>query len=127
MSSVQSFIKQQNIIYGAVPNSDNTVYLNTFTQTAATVPAVGSFAPVAVTFSDVSAGVTPIFRDMGEVIVSANRTFRRVQQLTNLSSTYGVGGDPSTTLAETDYRTFYAEMSMINGQGIMNGLYQIRG
>ena len=127
MSSVQSFIKQQNIIYGAVPNTDNTVWLNTFTADSATLPAVGRFAATAVSFTDVSAGVTPIFRDMGEVLVSAGRTFRRVQVLTNLSSTYGVGGQPSTTLAASSYRTYYAEMSMINGQGIMNGLYQIRG
>ena len=127
MSSVQSYIKQQNIIYGALPNTDNTVYLNTFTADSATLPTVGHFAATAVAFTDASAGVTPIFRDMGQVIVSASRTFRRVQVLTSLSTTYGVAGEPSATLAETDYRTYYAEMSMINGQGIMNGLYQIRG
>jgi hypothetical protein len=64
---------------------------------------------------------------MGEVIVSAGRTFRRVQMLSNLPVTYGVDGEPSATLAQTDYRTYWAEMSMINGQGIMNGLFQIRG
>ena len=128
MSSVQSYIKQQNIIYGAIPNADNAVVLNTFTATSATVPAVGSFATVSVPFTDVSAGVTPIFRDMGEVIVSNNRTFRRVQVLTNLPATYGVSGDADTgSLTESQYRTYYAEVSMINGKGIMNALYKIQG
>lgn len=128
MSSVQSYIKQQNIIYGALPNAGNAVWLNTFTQTAATVPAVGNFTPVSITTAvDGSASVTPIFRDMGEVIVSAGRTFRRVQQLTNLPATYGVGGLPAVAPLVNGYQTYFAEMSMINGQGIMNGLYQIRG
>jgi hypothetical protein len=47
--------------------------------------------------------------------------------LTNLPATYGVGGAPSTAPLVADYRTYFAEMSMINGHGIMNGLYQIRG
>ena len=123
MSSVQSYIKQQNIIYGAI-NGDVTLY--EFTADSATTPAVGRFESDTVEVS--SAGtITPIFRDMGEVIVSAGRTFRRVQMLTNLSSTYGVGGSPSATLAETDYRTYYAEVSMINGKGVMSNLYQMRG
>ncbi len=123
MSSVQSFIKQQNIIYGSA-NPQVTLY--TFTADAATVPAVGSFAAVSV-LMDISGTVTPIFRDMGEVIVSDARTFRRIQMLTNSPATYGVAGQPSTTLAETDYRTYFAEMSMINGQGVISNLYQIRG
>jgi len=86
MSSVQSYIKQQNIIYGALSPH---VELYTFTQTAATVPAVGTFTRVAVTV-DSSENITPIFRDMGEVIVNAEgRTFRRVQMLTNSPAAYG--------------------------------------
>jgi hypothetical protein len=123
MSSVQSFIKQQNIIYGAIAPSVN---LYTFTQTAATVPAVGTFTAGLVTV-DSSSNITPIFRDMGEVIVSANRTFRRVQMLTNLSTTYGVGGSPAVAPAVDGYRTYFAEVSMINGQGVMSNLYQMRG
>jgi hypothetical protein len=123
MSSVHSYIKQQNIIYGSpVAN----VALYNFTATAATVPAVGSFVLTTVAV-DSSAVTTPIFRDMGEVIVSAGRTFRRVQQLTNLSTTYGVAGDADTGLTESQYRTYYAEMSMINGKGVISNLYKIQG
>lgn len=128
MSSVHSYIKQQNIIYGALPNAEGFIRLNQFTAASATQPTVGTFASVALpAYSLDASGVSPIFRDMGEVIVSAGRTFRRVQVLSNLPVTYGVGGEPSATLAETDYRTYWAEMSMINGQGIINGLFQIRG
>ena len=124
MSSVQSYIKQQNIIYGSA-NPQVTLY--TFVQTAATVPAVGNFTAVSVPM-DISGTVSPIFRDMGEVIVSAGRTFRRVQQLTNLSTTYGVGGDADTgSLTESQYRTFFAEMSMINGKGVISNLFKIQG
>jgi hypothetical protein len=128
MSSVHSYIKQQNIIYGSVPGPAGFINLNQFTAASATQPTVGSFSVVALpAYTDASAGISPIFRDMGEVIVSAGRTFRRVQMLSNLPVTYGVDGEPSATLAQTDYRTYWAEMSMINGQGIMNGLFQIRG
>jgi hypothetical protein len=128
MSSVHSYIKQQNIIYGAIPNTEGFIRLNQFTAASATQPTVGSFTSVALpAYTNDASGVTPIFRDMGEVIVSAGRTFRRVQMLTNLPVTYGVDGAPSATLAQTDYRTYWAEMSMINGQGVINGLYQIRG
>jgi hypothetical protein len=113
MSSVQSYIKQQNIIYGA-PSSP--VSLFTFDQDSATVPAVGTFNTVSVT----SAG--SIFRDMGEVIVSDARTFRRVQMITNSDATYGVMGAPANL-----YQTYWAEMSMINGQGPISSLFQIRG
>jgi hypothetical protein len=123
MSSVQSYIKQQNIIYGAV---GPTVRLYNFTAASATTPAVGTFAATNVAV-DSSSGITPIFRDMGEVIVSSGRTFRRVQQLTELPATYGVTGDADTGLTESQYRTYYAEVSMINGKGVMSNLYKIQG
>ena len=123
MSSVQSFIKQQNIIYGS---ANPQVLLYTFSQTTATVPAVGTFTAVSVPM-DISGAVTPIFRDMGEVIVSDARTFRRVQMLTSSAATYGVAGAPSTAPLVADYRTYFAEMSMINGKGVISNLYQIRG
>ena len=124
MSSVQSYIKQQNIIYGS---ANNQVTLYTFSQTAATVPDVGTFTSVAVPM-DISGTVTPIFRDMGEVIVNAEgRTFRRVQMLTNSPATYGVQGEPAVAPAVDGYRTYFAEVSMINGKGVMSNLYQMRG
>jgi hypothetical protein len=126
MSSVQSYIKQQNILYGALPVSGGAVHLNTFTPDASTNPnsVVGSFSDAAITFTDTSANITPIFRDMGQVIVSANRTFRRVQLLTNIPATFGVGG---VSTGNGPYRTYWHEVSLYNGQGVVNSLFQVRG
>ena len=130
MSSVQSHIKQQNIVYGALAVS-NSVTLNSFTRNPfyASDPnsTAGTFATVSVATANVVGGLTPIFRDMGEVIVSANRTFRRVQALSNLPATFGVGGSPSSDAVVSDYRTYWYEVSLLDGQGAINALFQVRG
>ena len=87
----------------------------------------GTFATKSITIANVAAGLTPIFRDMGEVIVSANRTFRRVQALSNLPATFGVGGAPSSNAVVSDYRTYWYEVSLLDGQGAINALFQVRG
>jgi hypothetical protein len=131
MSSVQSHIKQQRIVYGAL-NVSGGVKLNMFTR----VPfdpsnpnsTSGTFAATtAFTVTDTSAGLTPIFRDMGEVIRSAGRTFRRVQMLTQSPATFGVQGVPSTNADVSDYRTYWYEVSLIDGQGPINSLFQVQG
>ena len=131
MSSVQSYIKQQNIMYGALPDASGFVTLNSFTRNPfyASDPnsTSGTFATTTITIANVVAGLTPIFRDMGEVIVSANRTFRRVQMLTAIPATFGVSGSPSSNAVVSDYRTYWYEVSLLNGQGVMNSLFQIRG
>jgi len=130
MSSVQSHIKQQNIVYGALAVS-NSVTLNTFTRNPfyASDPnsTSGHFTVATVTTANDASGLTPIFRDMGEVIVSANRTFRRVQALSNLPATFGVGGAPSSNAVVSDYRTYWYEVSLLDGQGAINALFQVRG
>lgn len=134
MSSIGNYIKQQNIIYGALPDSTtNVVTLNRF-ERAPWDPSnpnstSGNFlSTVNVSCSNTALGLTPIFRDMGEVIRSAGRTFRRVQQLTNIPSTFGVAGAPSTTAYVDDYRTYWYEVSMImGGAGGVGALFQIRG
>ena len=132
MSSVQSYIKQQNIIYGALPDSNGDIYLNNFTR-APWDPSnpnstSGNFqTSTVITVTNTSTGVTPIFRDMGEVIRSAGRTFRRVQMLTQSSATFGVAGSPSSGAVENDYRTYWYEVSLLDGQGVIGPLFQIRG
>jgi hypothetical protein len=132
MSSVQSYIKQQNIIYGALPNGQGTITLNNFTR-APFDPSnpnstSGNFEDTAIiTVNNTATGLTPIFRDMGEVIRSAGRTFRRVQQLTAIPTTFGVGGVPSTGAVENDYRTHWYEVSLIDGVQTIGPLFQIRG
>jgi hypothetical protein len=128
MSSVQSYIKQQNILYGALPGvGAGPVNLNTFTPDFSANPnsVVGQFTSVQVPANAVVNGsFTGIFRDMGQVIVSANRTFRRVQMLTNLPVTFGVGG---VSTGVGPYRTYWYEVSLYDGQDIANSLFQIRG
>lgn len=133
MSSVQSYIKQQNIIYGALPATNgSSITLNNFTRSpydpSNPNSTAGNFeTSTSITVDNTATGLTPIFRDMGEVIRSASRTFRRVQQLSQISSTFGVSGSPSTGAVENDYRTYWYEVSLLDGQGAIGPLFQIRG
>ena len=71
------------------------------------------------TISSIGAG--GYFRDMGKTVVSASRTFRKVQLLVNAVSTSGVGG-PLTATADArnvDYLTGYIEVA--GGPGL-NGV-----
>lgn len=53
-----------------------------------------------------------LLRDMGKTVVSASRTFRKVQLVTNAVSTGGVGGQAGTVApAGPDYLTGYIELS----------------
>jgi len=72
------------------------------------------------TISTIGAG--GYFRDMGKTIVSANRTFRKVQLLVNTVSTSGVGGPVTATgqSANVDFLTGYIEVAngpAFNGNG----------
>jgi len=132
MSSIQNYIKQQNIVYGALPNASGDILLNTFTRSpfdpSNPNSTSGNFVGQAtITVTNVAAGLTPIFRDMGEVIRSAGRTFRRVQQLVSSPSTFGVTGAPSAGAVVSDYKTYWYEVSLLDGQGVMGPLFQIRG
>jgi len=80
---------------------------------------VGSFA--AGTTTTVPGGTSTLFgagrlvRDMGKTVVSAGRTFRKIQAVlpvnNALGSTFGVTGNPALTYATGDagYATYYVE------------------
>jgi hypothetical protein len=69
------------------------------------------------TISTIAAG--GLLRDMGKTIVSAGRTFRKVQLMTSTVSTGGVTGAAGvTTNPNVDYLTGYIELgSGFNGTG----------
>jgi len=54
-----------------------------------------------------------VLRDMGKTVVSASRTFRKVQLLTSSVSTAGVAGQAGTN-PDVDYLTGYIELSSGN-------------
>jgi hypothetical protein len=58
----------------------------------------------------VAAAGVGLLKDMGKTIISANRTFRKIQLVANgagSSSTFGVAGDVTTS---ADYLTGYIEL-----------------
>ena len=69
------------------------------------------------TISAVAAG--GLLRDMGKTVVSAGRTFRKIQLMTSTVSTGGVtGAAGATTNPNVDYLTAYIELgSGFNGTG----------
>lgn len=77
---------------------------------------VGSFASAGA--SDLPGGLSTLFgagrlaRDMGKTVVSAGRTFKKIQAVLpttdNSSPTFGVGGGAATT-TNPGYATFFVE------------------
>ena len=61
-----------------------------------------------------SIGQGGLLRDMGRTVVSAGRTFRKVQLLTSTISTAGVSGGANTSPIE-DFLTGYIEMGFGSG------------
>ena len=55
----------------------------------------------------ISTAGTALFKDMGKTVVSAGRTFRKVQLVTSTVSTFGVGGSQGI---DADYLTGYIEL-----------------
>lgn len=51
-----------------------------------------------------------LLKDMGKTVVSASRTFRKVQLAVSSVSTFGVGGNAGTTAPATDFLTGYIEL-----------------
>lgn len=152
MSSVQSYIKQQNILYAPMPGI-STVCLNYFVRNpyAASDPGstVGTFYQSTIPVLYAAPGgcsSISVFRDMGQPIVSAGRTFRRIQQLVpappapltadgndatssqaTQPNTFGVVGAPSTNAVVSDYNTWYYENSILSGGTYFtNQLYRIQ-
>lgn len=66
-------------------------------------------------YSTLVASAGALLKDMGKTIVSANRTFRKIQLVVNNSpSTFGVGGAQGGPLAN-EYFTGYIEMGFEGG------------
>ncbi len=54
-----------------------------------------------------------LLKDMGKTLVSAQRTFRKVQMVVSTTSTFGVGGNSGTAAAAgQDYFTGYIELGL---------------
>ena len=120
MSSVQNYIKQQNILYAPVQLSAgadislNVYNLSTDNFTQVNVP-LGTGSNVFV------------FRDMGDIKRSAGRQFRKVQLLLpGNPSTFGVVGSSTNTSSVNTYNTYWYENSIEYGNAWTNGLYRIQ-
>lgn len=132
MSSVMTkSFKQTNALYVPLANCANSVLQYTPGSGAGGSYLNGTFGPAAwaagqsgaskytSTISTIGAG--GYFRDMGKTVVSANRTFRKVQLLVNAVSTSGVGGPVTATgvSQNVDFLTGYIEVA--SGPGL-NGV-----
>ena len=83
----------------------------------------GSFSQAAWALGTGSVGASPytssisaigkggLLRDMGRTVVSANRTFRKIQLVCSTVSTGGVGGPAAGGAANVDFLTGYIELS----------------
>lgn len=83
--------------------------------TGASTFSVAAWASTGAYVASISSVGAGVLRDMGKTVVSANRTFRKVQLNAALPSTFGVGGNVSTNPVE-DYLTGYIELGF-NGAG----------
>ena len=89
---------------------------------ATTAPwAAGGTTPSRYTSTISTIGAGGILRDEGKTVVSANRTFRKVQLITNAVSTGGVGGAAAGTTPNSDYLTGYIEIAS-GANGIPGGV-----
>lgn len=64
--------------------------------------------------SSIGAGT---LKDMGKTVVSASRTFRKIQLVVSSLSTFGVGGAAGTSYPQTDFYTGYIELGL-EGYGV---------
>lgn len=139
MSSVQTRgYKQTNSLYVPLGNCTNVLGWTPANPSGSGGSfAVGTFGPATwaptgsvpskwtSTISTIGAG--GFFRDMGKTIVSASRTFRKVQLLINSTtvvSTSGVAGAAPGTNPNCDYLTGYIEVSgspAFGNGGVANG------
>jgi hypothetical protein len=123
MSSVQSYIKQQNILYGAALVATD-ISLNFYNITN------DSFTPVNVNLSnaDAAGSQLSVFRDMGDARRSAGRIFRKVQLLSPSSpSTFGVVGSSTSASPANTYNTYWYENSIpYFGNSFTNALFRIQ-
>jgi hypothetical protein len=123
MSSVQSYIKQQNILYGAALGATD-ISLNYYDS------ATDTFTPVNVTLSIAGApgSQLSVFRDMGDVKRVNGRLYRKVQLLSPLASTtFGVVGSSTSAPPANTYNTYWYENSIpYFGNPYTNALFRIQ-
>ena len=58
----------------------------------------------------ISSAGAGLLKDMGKTVVSASRTFRKVQLVVSSVSTFGVGGNAGTSYPQSDFYTGYIEL-----------------
>lgn len=95
----------------ATPGSGGSYVVGAFTPA---VWAANGSAPSKQTSTISTVGAGGVFRDMGKTVVSAGRTFRKVQLLVNVAatvSTGGVAGPAAGAAANVDFLTGYIELN----------------
>ncbi len=65
----------------------------------------------------ISSAGAGLLKDMGKTVVSASRTFRKVQLVVSSVSTFGVGGNAGTAYPQSDFYTGYLELGL-EGYGV---------
>jgi hypothetical protein len=130
MSSTQRRLKQSpngyfiplgSLVNGSVINSytggsgaGGSAVAGSFAQATWASTGTTLVGAVLSTISSVAAG--GVLRDMGKTVVSAGRSFRKIQLLCSTVSTGGVNGPALGTSPNVDYLTGYIELaSGLNG------------
>lgn len=72
--------------------------------------ALGGVPGIPAVQSSIRVAGTALLKDMGKTVVSASRTFRKVQLVVSTASTFGVGGNASSSWPQQDYYTGYIEL-----------------
>lgn len=94
--------------YIAVGDCRNKVFAYNATAGTSTF-SIATWSALGPVSSLISTAGGAVFRDMGKTVVSATRTFRKVQLVVSSPTTFGVAGNVSTTPNE-DYLSGYIEL-----------------
>ena len=116
MTSVGSRTRQVSTDVGYyIPVADLRNKIQAYNPTSATFAAASwaSTATGALTVLPlISSAGAGILKDMGKTVVSASRTFRKVQLVVSTTSTFGVGGAAGSTYPAADFFTGYIELGL---------------
>ena len=122
MTSIPSFIKQipsdsrnfvpvsclMNVIYGL--NEVNNTLAPAAWAAGSVTGAAGSGITGSVYTSSIAGAGAGKLRDMGKTYLSSGRTFRKVQLIAPVPSTFGVAGQSEAQAPTADYLTGYIEL-----------------
>lgn len=111
MTSLQTSMRQLSANGGyfiPIASLQNKVYAYNATAGAQTF-STASWANSGITSTMIATAGAGLLRDMGKTVVSASRTFRKVQLVLSTTSTFGVGGNAPTT-PNQDFLTGYIEL-----------------